>query len=187
MLLGSTPKRLVCASLSGGVADDPSSCITGTGNIFPKTIARLYALAVKGLKGDAAALSEALVLQDRIARSDFIIVKAGIPGTVSDDLAPVGMTRLLTSAAEVRPRPLRPEGSRRYRPFPSWQALARGQEDDRDRPRRGLGVRAVALSAGLWQVFLSAKAHIPVNLSGHVAWQLGVGCGVGSHLVFDVH
>ncbi|GFZ48816.1 hypothetical protein JCM24511_06565 [Saitozyma sp. JCM 24511] len=58
-----------------------TGCITGTGNIFPKTIARLYTLAVKGLKGDAAALSEALVLQDRIARSDFIIVKAGIPGT----------------------------------------------------------------------------------------------------------
>jgi dihydrodipicolinate synthase/N-acetylneuraminate lyase len=57
-------------------------CITGTGNIFPKTIARLYTLAVKGLKGDAAALTEALALQDRVARSDFIIVKAGVAGTV---------------------------------------------------------------------------------------------------------
>lgn len=58
-----------------------TGCITGTGNVFPKTIARLYTQAVKGLAGDAAALKEAQALQDRVARSDFIIVKAGIQGT----------------------------------------------------------------------------------------------------------
>lgn len=42
---------------------------------------RLYEQSLKGLKGDGAALAEALKLQDRIARSDFIIVKAGIQGT----------------------------------------------------------------------------------------------------------
>lgn len=56
-------------------------CITGTGNVFPKTISRLYTQALKGLKGDAKALEEAVKLQDRVARSDFIIVKAGIQGT----------------------------------------------------------------------------------------------------------
>lgn len=56
-------------------------CITGTGNVFPKTIGRLYTQATKGLKGDANALEEAVRLQDRVARSDFIIVKAGIQGT----------------------------------------------------------------------------------------------------------
>ncbi|CAK9779500.1 putative dihydrodipicolinate synthase [Cutaneotrichosporon oleaginosum] len=58
-----------------------TGCITGTGNVFPKTIARLYDQAVKGLQGNAAAMAEALKLQDRVARSDFIIVKAGIQGT----------------------------------------------------------------------------------------------------------
>jgi hypothetical protein len=36
---------------------------------------------VAGLAGDKAALAEAVELQDRVARSDFIIVKAGIQGT----------------------------------------------------------------------------------------------------------
>jgi dihydrodipicolinate synthase/N-acetylneuraminate lyase len=58
-----------------------TGCITGTGNVFPKTIARLYEQAVKGLQGNAEAMGEALKLQDRVARSDFIIVKAGIQGT----------------------------------------------------------------------------------------------------------
>lgn len=58
-----------------------TGCITGTGNVFPKTIARLYEQAVKGLQGNAEAMAEALKLQDRVARSDFIIVKAGIQGT----------------------------------------------------------------------------------------------------------
>lgn len=49
--------------------------------MFPKTIARLYEQSLKGLKGDSSALVEALKLQDRVARSDFIIVKAGIQGT----------------------------------------------------------------------------------------------------------
>lgn len=58
-----------------------TGCITGTGNVFPKTMARLYSQSVKGLAGDAAALKEAMALQDRVARSDYIIVKAGIQGT----------------------------------------------------------------------------------------------------------
>lgn len=36
-----------------------------------------------GLNGDAKAMTEALALQDRVARSDFIIVKAGVQGTAS--------------------------------------------------------------------------------------------------------
>ncbi|KAL7419169.1 hypothetical protein Q5752_006005 [Cryptotrichosporon argae] len=58
-----------------------TGCITGTGNVFPKTMRRLYEQSVAGLKGDSVALAEALELQDRVARSDFIIVKAGIQGT----------------------------------------------------------------------------------------------------------
>jgi dihydrodipicolinate synthase/N-acetylneuraminate lyase len=58
-----------------------TGCITGTGNVFPKTMQRLYTQALKGIAGDAAALAEAAALQDRVARSDFIIVKAGIQGT----------------------------------------------------------------------------------------------------------
>ncbi|KAL1409037.1 hypothetical protein Q8F55_005861 [Vanrija albida] len=68
-------------SLLPAVLARHTGCITGTGNIFPKTINRLYTQTVKGLAGDAAALKEALELQDRVARSDFIIVKAGIQGT----------------------------------------------------------------------------------------------------------
>jgi dihydrodipicolinate synthase/N-acetylneuraminate lyase len=40
-------------------------CITGTGNIFPKTIRKLYDQSIAGLKGDAGALAEAMALQDR--------------------------------------------------------------------------------------------------------------------------
>jgi len=68
-------------SLLPALVSRHTGCITGTGNIFPKTIRKLYDQAVKGLKGDAAALTEAMSLQDRIARSDFIIVKAGVQGT----------------------------------------------------------------------------------------------------------
>lgn len=58
-----------------------TGCITGTGNVFPKTMQKLYTTALKGLAGDQTALAEAMILQDRVARSDYIIVKAGIQGT----------------------------------------------------------------------------------------------------------
>lgn len=52
-------------SLLPALVSRHAGCITGTGNIFPKTIRRLYDQAVKGLKGDAQALVEAMALQDR--------------------------------------------------------------------------------------------------------------------------
>lgn len=52
-------------SLLPALVSRHTGCITGTGNVFPKTIRRLYDLSIKGLKGDAAALAEALGLQDR--------------------------------------------------------------------------------------------------------------------------
>lgn len=52
-------------SLLPALVSRHTGCITGTGNIFPKTIRKLYDQAVKGLKGDAAALTEAMSLQDR--------------------------------------------------------------------------------------------------------------------------
>lgn len=57
-------------------------CITGTGNLFPKTMRKLYETSLAAIKGeDPAAWSKALELQDRVAASDYTIVKAGIPGT----------------------------------------------------------------------------------------------------------
>lgn len=70
-------------SLLPALVSRHQGCITGTGNVFPKTIRRLYDQSIAGLKGDSKALAEAMTLQDRIARSDFIIVKAGVQGTVS--------------------------------------------------------------------------------------------------------
>ncbi|ODN94765.1 dihydrodipicolinate synthase [Cryptococcus wingfieldii CBS 7118] len=58
-----------------------TGCITGTGNAIPKTIRKLWESSVKGVKGDAKALAEALELQDRVAEADWTIVKAGIQGT----------------------------------------------------------------------------------------------------------
>lgn len=69
-----------------------TGCITGTGNVFPKTVRRLYDQAVSGLKGDDVALTEAIALQDRsalaqieklmsVARSEFVLTKASIQGT----------------------------------------------------------------------------------------------------------
>lgn len=52
-------------SLLPALVSRHAGCITGTGNVFPKTIRRLYDQAVKGLKGDAQALAEAMALQDR--------------------------------------------------------------------------------------------------------------------------
>ncbi|TYJ57923.1 hypothetical protein B9479_001278 [Cryptococcus floricola] len=58
-----------------------TGCITGTGNVIPKTIRKLWDASVKGVKSDAKALAEALELQDRVAEADWTIVKAGIQGT----------------------------------------------------------------------------------------------------------
>ncbi|KAJ7824670.1 dihydrodipicolinate synthase [Mycena olivaceomarginata] len=59
-----------------------SGCITGTGNIIPKTIVKLYDTAVSALAtGDAAQLAAARALQDLVAEADWVVVKAGIGGT----------------------------------------------------------------------------------------------------------
>jgi len=59
-----------------------SGCITGTSNIFPKTIARLYDLSKEALKtGDSGKMQEAMDFQDRVSAIDWVIVKAGIGGT----------------------------------------------------------------------------------------------------------
>lgn len=52
-------------SLLPALVSRHQGCITGTGNIFPKTIRRLYDQSIAGLKGDSKALAEAMTLQDR--------------------------------------------------------------------------------------------------------------------------
>ncbi len=43
-----------------------TGCITGTGNVFPKLIVKLYVTAMKALEtGDAETMKEALALQDK--------------------------------------------------------------------------------------------------------------------------
>ncbi|KAK7000702.1 putative dihydrodipicolinate synthase [Favolaschia claudopus] len=59
-----------------------SGCITGTGNVIPKTIVKLYDTAVSALAtGNAEQLEAARELQDLVAEADWAIVKAGIGGT----------------------------------------------------------------------------------------------------------
>ncbi|KAJ7693330.1 dihydrodipicolinate synthetase family protein [Mycena rosella] len=59
-----------------------SGCITGTGNIIPKTIVKLYDTAVSALTtGNAEQLEAARELQDLVADADWAVVKAGIGGT----------------------------------------------------------------------------------------------------------
>ncbi|KAJ7772738.1 dihydrodipicolinate synthase [Mycena maculata] len=59
-----------------------SGCITGTGNIIPKTIVKLYDTAVSALAtGNAEQLQAARELQDLVAEADWAIVKSGIGGT----------------------------------------------------------------------------------------------------------
>jgi dihydrodipicolinate synthase/N-acetylneuraminate lyase len=59
-----------------------SGCITGTGNIIPKTIVKLYDTAIAALaSGSPAQLQEAQKLQDLVAEADWAVVKAGIGGT----------------------------------------------------------------------------------------------------------
>ncbi|KAJ6498947.1 dihydrodipicolinate synthase [Mycena sanguinolenta] len=59
-----------------------SGCITGTGNIIPKTIVKLYDTAVSALAtGSGEQLEVARELQDLVAEADWAVVKAGIGGT----------------------------------------------------------------------------------------------------------
>ncbi|KAJ7723533.1 dihydrodipicolinate synthase [Mycena metata] len=59
-----------------------SGCITGTGNIIPKTIVKLYDTAIAALAtGGVEQLEAARELQDLIAEADWAVVKAGIGGT----------------------------------------------------------------------------------------------------------
>lgn len=59
-----------------------TGCITGTGNVIPKTIVKLYKTAVAALaSGNPQDLQEALKIQDIVSNADWCIVKAGIGGT----------------------------------------------------------------------------------------------------------
>ncbi|KAF8877404.1 dihydrodipicolinate synthase [Mucidula mucida] len=59
-----------------------NGCITGTGNVIPKTIVALYKASVHALKtGGVAEMNKALELQDIVSEADWAIVKAGIGGT----------------------------------------------------------------------------------------------------------
>ena len=50
--------------------------VTGTGNIIPKTIVKLYATSVAALKtGDPKLMQEALKLQDIVSAADWCIIK----------------------------------------------------------------------------------------------------------------
>ncbi|KAJ7072013.1 dihydrodipicolinate synthase [Mycena amicta] len=79
-----------------------SGCITGTGNVIPKTIVKLYEAATLALaSNDPALLEEARALQDLVTEADWAIVKAGIPGTkyaldtyVDSDVKLGGATRV---------------------------------------------------------------------------------------------
>ncbi|KAF7315773.1 Dihydrodipicolinate synthase [Mycena indigotica] len=79
-----------------------SGCITGTGNVIPKTIVKLYDTAILALaSNDMALLEEARALQDLVAEADWAIVKAGIQGTkyaldtyVESDIKLGGATRV---------------------------------------------------------------------------------------------
>ncbi|CAD6575459.1 MAG: hypothetical protein CYPHOPRED_005713 [Cyphobasidiales sp. Tagirdzhanova-0007] len=59
-----------------------TGCITGTGNVFPKLIVKLYEQCVKAIEtGDSKDWMEATRLQAIVAKADWCIVKAGIGGT----------------------------------------------------------------------------------------------------------
>jgi len=59
-----------------------TGCITGTGNVIPKTIVKLYNLSAKFAEtGDLEAFKEAQKLQQIVSRADWCIIKAGIGGT----------------------------------------------------------------------------------------------------------
>ncbi|KIY65726.1 putative dihydrodipicolinate synthase [Cylindrobasidium torrendii FP15055 ss-10] len=64
------------------VVSRASGCITGTGNIIPKTIVKLYEASVKAVSsGSKEDLDKALELQDIVSDADWVIIKAGIGGT----------------------------------------------------------------------------------------------------------
>lgn len=59
-----------------------SGCITGTGNLIPKTIVKLYKTAVEAIEtGDKGKMDEAQRLQDLVSQADWVIIKGGIAGT----------------------------------------------------------------------------------------------------------
>lgn len=59
-----------------------NGCITGTGNIIPKTVNKLFKLSKKFVEeGDMEAFKEAQKLQAIVARADWCMIKAGIGGT----------------------------------------------------------------------------------------------------------
>ncbi|KAI5475036.1 hypothetical protein MNV49_002094 [Pseudohyphozyma bogoriensis] len=59
-----------------------TGCITGTGNVIPKTMIKLYNTAVSALaSGSPKELAEAQKIQDIVSNADWAIVKAGIGGT----------------------------------------------------------------------------------------------------------
>jgi len=56
-------------------------CITGTANVYPKSLARLWELCLAAsTSGSTQAMAEAQSLQDIITEADWVLVKAGIGG-----------------------------------------------------------------------------------------------------------
>ena len=54
-------------------------CITGTGNVIPKTIVKLYETANEALTtGDAAKMKEAQRLQHIVTNADWCIIKVSL-------------------------------------------------------------------------------------------------------------
>lgn len=59
-----------------------TGCITGTGNVFPKLIVKLYNTSVKAIETcDSTLWQEARRLQLIVSNADWCIIKAGIGGT----------------------------------------------------------------------------------------------------------
>jgi len=59
-----------------------TGCITGTGNVIPKTIVKLYKTSIAAIEsGDAKLFAEAQKIQDIVSDADWAIVKGGIGGT----------------------------------------------------------------------------------------------------------
>ncbi|KAJ7187890.1 putative dihydrodipicolinate synthase [Mycena filopes] len=88
-----------------------SGCITGTGNIIPKTIVALYDAALLALSPTAppSALDRARTLQDLVAEADWAVVKAGIGGTkyamdayVQEGLGGVPRSPLPAAGTEIK-------------------------------------------------------------------------------------
>ncbi|KAM0788389.1 hypothetical protein ACM66B_001527 [Microbotryomycetes sp. NB124-2] len=57
-------------------------CITGTGNIIPKTCVKLWKISNEALEtGNVQLLREAQELQDLCSEADWVTIKTGVPGT----------------------------------------------------------------------------------------------------------